>query len=189
LRPVSVHTHISASREEVFDYVADLAGRPAYCDHYMGDFHLTRPNSSGKGAAARFRLDAPFSAQWAEIAVAEHDRPRRVAEAGAIGRLGRTRFGAVYDFTSENPLLTRVDLTTWSEPGTRGDALRESLGIRRWLRRQSQVALERLRLIFEETPDAPLARVTVAGFEPAKAPRFGASVSRGDLDRAATRDG
>ncbi len=184
-----MHTHISAPRDEIFDYIADLAGRPAYCDHYMRDFHLTRPNSSGKGAAARFRLSAPMAAQWAEIAVAEHDRPRRVAEAGAIGRLGRTRFGAVYDLTSEHPQLTRVDLTTWSEPGTRGDALRESLGVRRWLKRQSKVSLERLRLIFEETPDAPLARVTVAGFEPLRSPRFGASVSRGDLGRAAQRDG
>lgn len=184
-----MYTHISAPREDVFDYVADLAGRPAYCDHYMGDFHLTRQNSSGKGAAARFRLEAPLVAQWAEIAVAEHDRPRRVAEAGTIGRLGRTRFAAVYDFTSENAGLTRVDLTTWSEPGTRADALRESLGVRRWLRRRSQVALERLRLIFEETPEGPLARVTVAGMEPLKSPRFGASVSRRELGRAARGDG
>jgi hypothetical protein len=29
-------------------------------------------------------------------------------------------------------------------------------------------------MIFEEPPDEPLARATVAGYEPAKAPRFGA---------------
>ena len=170
-----MHTHISAPREEVFDYVADLAGRVAYCDHYMKDIHLTRPNSAGKGAAARFRLDAPFGAQWAEIAVAEHDRPRRLSEAGRIGRLGRTTFGAVYDFTAESPALTRVELTTWSEPATRWDAVRESLGGRRWLRRQSKRALERLRRIFEEGSPGPLARATVAGYEPLKAARFGAS--------------
>ena len=180
MRPVTVHTHISVPREEVFDYVADVAGRVAYCDHYMKDFHLTRPKSTGVGAAARFRLDAPFGGQWAEIAVVEHDRPRRLSEAGRAGRLGRTRFGAVYDFVSESPHLTRVELTTWSEPATRADALRESLGVRRWLRRQSKGALERLRMIFEDRPEAPLARTTVAGYEPLKAPRFGASPALGE---------
>jgi hypothetical protein len=29
-------------------------------------------------------------------------------------------------------------------------------------------------MIFEETPDEPLARATIAGYEPAKAARFGA---------------
>jgi hypothetical protein len=45
----------------------------------------------------------------------------------------------------------------------------------RWMNRQSKTALERLRLIFEEGAHEPLARATVAGFEPLKAPRFGES--------------
>ena len=44
---------------------------------------------------------------------------------------------------------------------------------RRWLRRQVKASLSRLRKIFEERPEAPLARATIAGFEPAKAARFG----------------
>jgi hypothetical protein len=43
----------------------------------------------------------------------------------------------------------------------------------RWMNRQTKTALERLRLIFEEGVDEPLARVTVAGFEQLKGPRFG----------------
>ena len=175
MRPIAVHTYISAPREDVFDYVADLAGRPAYTDHYMEELRLTHPKSSGEGAAARFRLKTPGKDQWAEIAVTEHDRPRRLVEAGRMGRLSRTRFGVVYDFTPESQSLTRVDLTTWTEPATRSYALREALGMRRWLRRQSKIALERLRLIFEEEgPDEPLARATVAGYEPLKSARFGA---------------
>ena len=55
------------------------------------------------------------------------------------------------------------------------ERLKERLGFRRWLRRQSKIALERLRMVFEEASDAPLARATVAGWEPARGPRFGRS--------------
>jgi hypothetical protein len=37
MREVTVSTIISAPREEVFDFVCDLASRPAYTDHFMDD--------------------------------------------------------------------------------------------------------------------------------------------------------
>ena len=174
MRAVTVETSISAPREEVFDFVADLAARVAYCDHYMTDFRLTRPKSQGVGAAARFRLSAPLFSSWCEIAIAECDRPRRIVERGRIWRLGRTPTGAVYEFVPDGRRLTRVELTVWSEPATRLDAFKERLGTRRWLRGQTKLALERLRMVFEERPDAPLARTSIAGYEPSKAARFGA---------------
>jgi hypothetical protein len=61
----------------------------------------------------------------------------------------------------------------WTEPATRLDAFKEALGARRWLRRQLKKSLSRLRAIFEERPDAPRARATIAGYEPAKSARFG----------------
>lgn len=174
MRPVTVHTSISAPREAVFDYVGDLAGRVAYSDHYMKQVRLTRPRSHGKGAAARFMLETPLGVEWAEIAIAEAERPRRIVEEGRIGRLGRSRFAAVYEFGRDVEGLTRVELTVWTEPATRIDALKESIGGRRWLRRQSKTALDRLRMIFEDEPsDVPLARTTIAGYEPLKSPRFG----------------
>lgn len=174
MRPFTVHTSISAPRDEVFDLVGDLATRVAYTDHYMKDFRLTRPRSSGQGAAARFFLDAPLVSTWCELAIAEYDRPRRIVEQGRLWRVGRTRAVAVYDFVRESPSLTRVELTVWTEPATRLDAFKESLGARGWVRRQSKTALERLRRIFEEEREAPLARTSIAGYEPLKAPRFGA---------------
>ena len=42
VRQVTVDTHISAPREQVFDFVTDLAGRPAYTDHYLDDYRLAR---------------------------------------------------------------------------------------------------------------------------------------------------
>jgi uncharacterized protein YndB with AHSA1/START domain len=169
VRQVTVETHISAPREQVYDFVADLAGRPAYTDHYLEDYRLARLDPVGEGAAARFRMRG----QWAELSIKEADRPRRIVEEIRWGRRARNRAVAVYDFSPEPGGNTHVELTTLSEPATPIDRLRE-VGAARWIRRNSKVALERLRMIFEEPPDEPLARATVAGYEPLKAPRFGA---------------
>jgi uncharacterized protein YndB with AHSA1/START domain len=169
VRPVTVDTHISAPREKVYDFVADLAARPAFTDHYLEDYRLARLHAVGQGAAARFRLRG----QWAELAIREADRPRRIVEEVRWGRRARNRAVAIYDFYPEGGGTTRVELTTLSEPATLIDRLRE-VGAAGWIRRRGKIALERLRMIFEEPPDEPLARVTVAGYEPLKAPRFGA---------------
>jgi uncharacterized protein YndB with AHSA1/START domain len=172
MRQVTVEAHISASREEIFDFVADLAGRPAYTDHYLDDYRLARVNPYGEGAAARFVLHAPFAKEYAELELTEADRPRRIVERVRVGRLGRSHSLAVYEFTPEPGGVTHVELTTYSEPGTPFDALRQ-MGAPGWIRRQTKTALERLRLIFEEPPAAPLARATIAAYEPLTAPRFG----------------
>jgi uncharacterized protein YndB with AHSA1/START domain len=173
VREVTVSTVISAPREQVFDFVSDLAGRPAYTDHFMRDYRLARVNPVGPGAAARFRLRAPLAKEYAELEVKEADRPRRIVEEIRVGRRGRNRSVAVYDFTPESGGSTRVELTTYSEPATPVDRLKE-VGAAGWMRRQTKKALERLRMIFEEPPDGELKRATIAGYEPAKAARFGA---------------
>lgn len=173
MRPFTVHASIAASREDVFDFVADLAARPAYCDHYMLEFRLAHPRSSGPGAAARFKLDAPLVSTWAEIAVAEYDRPRRIVERSRLWRAGRTPAVAVYEFVPDSPGMTRVELSMWSDPATRIDAFKEALGARGWLRRQAKTSLERLRMVFEEERGESLARARIAGYEPLKAARFG----------------
>jgi uncharacterized protein YndB with AHSA1/START domain len=172
MRQVTVHTVISAPRERVFDFVADLSLRPAYCDHYLRDYRLARANPRGLGAAARFRLDGPLAREWAEIEITECDRPRRIVEEGRVGRLGRSRLVAVYDFVPEAAGTTRVELTTYSEPATFVDRVKHA-GATGWVRRRSRRALERLRRIFEEAPAGELPRVRIAGYEATKAPRFG----------------
>ncbi len=187
MREVTVETHISAPREQVFDFLADLAGRPAYTDHYLEDYHLARVNCTGKGAAARFRLRGPLAKEHGELEIVELDRPRRIVEAVRIGRLGRSRSLAVYDLGSGPGGMTRVELTTYSEPATRFDALRQ-LGAARWMRRQTKISLERLRMVFEEAPEGRLARVTIGGYEPLTAPRFGMPAGF-DPSRPPPRDG
>ena len=171
--PVHVHTTIAAPREEIFELVADLAYRPAWCDHFIADFRLAHPRSDGAGAAARYRLLAPRYKPWVETQIVEADGPRRVTERTRGGRYNRSRGEVVFDLSRQGRNLTRVELTIWSEAGTARERFLERLGARRWVRRQAKGALERLRAVFEDRPDAPLARATVAGWEPQKAPRFG----------------
>ncbi len=186
MREVTVSTVISAPREQIFDFVCDLAGRPAYTDHFMRDYRLARVNPVGVGAASRFQLRAPFAKEYAELQITKVDRPRRIVEEVRVGRRGRNRSLAVYDFTSEGPAVTRVELTTFSEPATLVDRIRQ-LGAAGWLRRQTRKALERLRMIFEEPPRGELKRATIAGFEPDKAPRFGVAAGM-DPARAPRRE-
>lgn len=171
--PIRVHTHISAPREAVFDLLADMSTRPSWTDHFQKDFRLESPRAAGVGAAARYRLDAPLNRRWGETEVIEADRPRRVVEATRSGRLSGTRGEVLYELTPQGRSLTRVDMTVWTEGGTPRERLKDKLGARRWTRRQSKKALERLRTILEEHPGEPLERVTVAGWEQASGPRFG----------------
>ena len=173
MRPIRAHVTISAPRDEVYDFVADLANRPGWCGQYQREFRLTRPRSSGVGAAARFHMKMRFNHTWVETAVVEAARPRVLRETLRLYRLGRTPGFVDYTFEPVGSAATRIDLVMWTEPATRLDAFKESLGGRLWLRRKVKSSLSRLRRIFEERPEAPLARATIAGFEPAKAARFG----------------
>ena len=171
--PVHVHATIAAPREEIFDFVGDLANRTSWMDHLQSDFRLAHPKSRGAGAAARFRLNAPRYRPWVETQIAEAERPLRIVERTRGGRYNLSRGEVIFDFSRPGRGLTRVELTIWSEAGTARERLLEKLGARLWLRRQAKIALERLRAVFEESRDEPLARTTVAGWEPQKAPRFG----------------
>ena len=172
MRPVTVSKRIAAPREKVFDFVSDLAARPAYSDHYLDDYRLARADPVGPGAAARFLITAPFAKEYAELTVAEVDRPRRIVEQIRVGRLGRNRSAAVYEFIPEAGGLTHVELSLLSEPANPIESVKQYLA-RGWIRRNAARSLERLRMVFEEPPEEPLRRATIAGWEPLKAPRFG----------------
>lgn len=172
--PVALDTHISAPREDVFDFVADLGNRPAWMDHFQSEYHLTSPRSAERGSAARYRTNPPFQRQlYSDLAIVELDRPRRIVEEGVQGRLNHGRVQIVWDFSLEGPALTRVALDMRSEAGTRLQGIAERFGAHGYYKRQYATALERLRIIFEERPEGELARASVAGYEPLKAPRYG----------------
>ena len=81
MEPITVTTTISRPREEVFEYLADIANHPEFTDHYMVDWHLTREDGYGAGAGARFRIKAPLNRfAWADMTLAEVTPPYRIIE-------------------------------------------------------------------------------------------------------------
>jgi len=76
------------------------------------------------------------------------------------------------DFILNNPVYSGKILVA----GRNFGSFKESLGARPWLKRQIKGSLRRLRKIFEEQPERPLARAGVAGYEPLKAARYGSGV-------------
>ncbi len=167
--PVTVSTVISAPREAIFDYLQDIANHPQFTDHYLVDWNLTRIDSVGVGAGARFRVKAPGNRySWADVSFAEVQRPHKIVEVGRTGKSNRIRTLGVYELTPASGGATRVSFTLQTVPLTFTDRLVESFGSRSWTRRKGQKAMNRLRTILEEAslqgaaPDVAR-RVTVAG--------------------------
>lgn len=174
MNPVEARIVISAPRAELFAFVNDMAMRVSWMDNLLEDFRLTRVNPVGVGAGASFKVAVPFFPPRAEYQIVESEPPRRIVEQGRIGRWGRTKGWTEWEF-AEYHGSTEVTVTVWTEPGIRWDGFKESFGARPWLKRQMRASLRRLRAIFEERPDRPLARATVAGYEPLTAARYGSA--------------
>jgi uncharacterized protein YndB with AHSA1/START domain len=160
--PVTVSTVISAPREQVFDYLQDLANHSEFSDHYLVDWHLTRIDSVGRGAGARFRVKMPGNRfSWADVTFVEVERPYRIVEVGRAGKNNRIRTLGVYELAPGASGSTRVRFTVQTEPYTFSDRLLESLGARGWTRRKLKRAMRRLRTIMERD-EGRGRRVTVA---------------------------
>lgn len=166
MHALTVSIVVDAPREQVFDYLQDIANHRSFTDHYLVDWHLTRVDSVGRGAGARFRVKAPGNRfSWADATFTEVERPHRIVEAGRTGKANRIRTLGVYELAQGAGGTTRVRFTAETEPVTLSDRIMESLGGRSWLRRKNAKALRRLRAIVENGPAArpPAGRVTVAG--------------------------
>jgi uncharacterized protein YndB with AHSA1/START domain len=160
--PFTVETHISATPEEVFEYLADIANHAEFCDHYMVDWHLTREDPYGRGAGARFRVKAPLQRfNWADVTFAEVEPPHKIVERGRGGKYNRIRMLGTYTLSPGASGTTRVQFTFETEPVMPSDRLMDMLGGRSWTRRKAAKAMRRLRRILEEDRDRGK-RATVA---------------------------
>jgi uncharacterized protein YndB with AHSA1/START domain len=161
--PITVSTTVAKPREEVFEYLADIANHAEFTDHFMVDWHLTREDSVGRGAGARFRVKAPLNRfSWGDVVFAEVQPPFRIVEKGRGGKFNRIRMLATYTLSPGPSGTTRVEYTFETDPHMPSDRLLEALGGRTWTRRQLNKAMRRLRTILEEGRDRGR-RVTVAG--------------------------
>jgi len=159
--PISASTAIDAPRQRVFEAIADLALRPAFCDHFIEDYRLARIESRGEGAAARFRVAPPLGKTWMDSVIVELEPPHLIAEDGHCGRLNRTPVFTSWELLEGAGGETTVTVTFWTEPGHPLDRIREMLGTGRWYRRNWSAGLRRLKRLIEE--DEPLPRVGVGG--------------------------
>jgi uncharacterized protein YndB with AHSA1/START domain len=162
VHPLTVSTVISAPREQVFAYLQDIANHAEFTDHYLVDWHLTREDSVGPGAGARFRVKAPGNRfSWADSTFSEVSAPHRIVEVGRTGKANRIRTLGVYELSAAPGGATRVQFTLQTETRVLSDRIMEALGGRAWLRRKNAKAMRRLRSIVERG-EGRGQRVTVA---------------------------
>jgi uncharacterized protein YndB with AHSA1/START domain len=150
----TVSTTISRPREEVFDYLSDIANHAEFSDHYLVDWHLLREDPRGVGAGARFRVKAPLNRfAWADLTISELQPPFRILERGRGGKYNRIRIVAIYTLQPAAGGGTQVDLTLETETALPSDRLMDAMGGRSWMRRKSARAMRRLTAILEEGRD------------------------------------
>jgi uncharacterized protein YndB with AHSA1/START domain len=161
--PFTVTTTIARPREEVFEYLADIANHAEFTDHYLTHWHLTREDSYGTGAGARFKIEAPFSRfAWADVTMSEVQPPFRIVERGRGGKYNRVRMLSSWTLSPGSSGTTRVEYTLESVPALPSDRLMELIVGRAWNRRQAAKAMRRLRTILEENRDRGR-RASIAG--------------------------
>jgi uncharacterized protein YndB with AHSA1/START domain len=149
--PITVSTTIALPREQVFEYLADIANHPEFTDHYLVDWHLTREDTYGEGAGARFRVKRPLNRfAWADMTFAEVQPPYRIVQRGRGGKFNRVRLMGVYEVHQGPGDTSRVEYTLETLPVLPSDKLIGLFGGRGWSRRKAAKGMRRLRSILEE---------------------------------------
>jgi uncharacterized protein YndB with AHSA1/START domain len=148
--PITSSVLIDRPREQVYEYLADIANHWEFSDHYVREVHMTREDTYGIGAGMRFRVPTPFNRfDWAEVTITDMEPPRRIVEKGRGGKFNRIRMVLVYELELAGSHATRVTLTSETQPRFPSDRLIEAFA-RGPLKRRQRKALKRLRSILEE---------------------------------------
>ena len=154
MEPIVVTTVIDRPREEIFAYLSDIANHSEFSDHYLVDWHLTRVNSIGVGAGARYKMKMPRNRfAWGDMVIADLQPPFRILEHGRAGKYNRVRTLSTYTLQPAPGGGTRVQYSYETQPHMLSDRLMEIVGGRAWLKRKSQRALRRMRAILEHDRD------------------------------------
>ncbi|HEX8205856.1 MAG TPA: SRPBCC family protein [Solirubrobacteraceae bacterium] len=165
--PIESSITVGRPRGEVFEYLADVANHSEFSDHYLSEVHMTREDTYGLGAGARFRIPRPLNRfDWAELTITDVEEPRRIVQKGRGGKYNRIRIVSIWTLEPAHGGATRVTVTTETEPVFPSDKLMEALGKRTW-RRGQRKALKRLRAILEEGRERGR-RATIAAGGPRK---------------------
>jgi uncharacterized protein YndB with AHSA1/START domain len=161
--PISAEIEIDVPRERAFELLSDLALRPSFTDHFVTDLRLTRLESRGVGAGARFRLSLAPRSIWMDTVVVEAEPPRKLVERGSGGRGNRIRTTIVWEVLEGAGPLILLRVSFWTEPRNPVDVVVEKLlGAAMRLERDLREALARARDLLESEGPPPR-RVEVAG--------------------------
>ena len=161
--PVTANVLIDRPREEVFDYLADIANHQEFSDHYLKEWRLTRVDSVGRGAGARFKIDAPLDRfGWGDMTFIDVQRPHKIVAAGRSGKFNRNKTWTTWTL-SPSGHATKVEVTTEAEVNMATDKFLNAVLRRRgWLKRGLRKGLRRMQSILEEDLDRGK-RATVGG--------------------------
>src|SRR3954447_4925803 len=139
LDPVHITVTIDRPREEVFDYLADIANHSEFMEPVFKDWRLTRVDSYGRGAGARFRSNAPLDRfGWGELNFVTVEPPYRIVAVGRGGKYNRTESHAEWRLEPAGGGGTRLEFSFETTPPLPSDKAMEALsGRRRWFKRKA----------------------------------------------------
>ncbi|WP_354698220.1 hypothetical protein DSM112329_03886 [Paraconexibacter sp. AEG42_29] len=157
--PVTQTVLVSRPVAEVFDYLADIANHPEFLDHFTSEWNLTREDTYGTGAGARFKFHQRGNRfPWVDQTILECDAPRRIVLAGRGGKYNRVRTVTAYAIEPSGS-GTRVTVSFETEPKYPSDKLVDRRG---FYKRQFGKGLRRLAGILEDGHDRGT-RASIAG--------------------------
>lgn len=134
----------------VYEYLIDIANHPEFLDHYLVGWHLTREDTYGLGAGARFKVGGGDRFSYGDMTIVEAERPLRIVLRGRGGRFNRIRSVYHYELVpSPTGEATKLQLEVTRDLKAPYDRMRDLLGGRFSERRQWRRALNRLAAILE----------------------------------------
>ncbi len=145
--PVYAEIDIHAPREMIFDYLMDMATRPALYGKSVSNFRLLRLESRGIGAGVRFQYKRRKA--WADSSITAAESPRRISERGATGNLNRTKTGTEWEIAESSAGVSTLRLTYWTQPTGWAKLFDRLTGGSRWYGRMLERTTVELRTRME----------------------------------------
>jgi hypothetical protein len=141
VKPVTVSIEVPQPAEEVYDFLIVLANHASFLDHMLTDWKFSGP-SSGVGAKAEAKTNAPMSQDWTDFEIVEAESPSRIVEE-AVGLKGKRRTRGTYALERLADGGTKVSFEFAWLQAARAESLCSPL-TRAFLKRPNNKAMRRL---------------------------------------------
>jgi uncharacterized protein YndB with AHSA1/START domain len=149
--------------DEIYRYLVDVANHPEFLDHFLVDWHLTREDTIGIGAGARFKIKGRDRFGWGDYTIVEATPPRTIVARGRSGRFNRVRTVYVWELTpNATGTATELSISVQRDAAAPYDQLRDIFGGRWADKRRWRRAVGRVVAIVERG-ESRGTRATVSG--------------------------